>query len=71
MTMSQAFAQYCQLYVPDAGDLDVVQFAQLKGAFSAGLVLGMSVAQLDHEAAGVLVAQWTAEIEEFWKEPPP
>jgi hypothetical protein len=71
MTMSEAFARYCQLYVPEAGALDVLQFAQLKGAFAAGLVLGSTVASLDSEAASVTVAQWTAEIEEFWKEPPP
>lgn len=71
MTMSEAFARYCQLYVPDAGALDVVQFAQLKGAFSAGLVLGSMVAKMDAELAGKQVEQWTREIDAFWKEPPP
>lgn len=71
MTMSEAFARYCQLYVPEAGALDVVKFAQLKGAFAAGLVLGSTVAQMDLEAAGQMVEQWTREIDAFWKEPPP
>ena len=71
MTMSQAFARYCQLYVPNVGDLDVLAFAQLKGAFAAGLQLGMCVAQLPTADACRQVDQWMHEIEPFWKEQQP
>jgi hypothetical protein len=69
LSMSEAFARYCTLYVPDVGGLDVTAFAQLKGAFAAGLNLGMCVAALPVERAHKQLDQWQAEIEPFWKEP--
>jgi hypothetical protein len=69
LTMSEAFANYCKLYVPDVGSLDVREFAQLKGAFTTGLSMGMMLSATPGEAALRQIEQWQAEIEAFWAAP--
>jgi hypothetical protein len=69
LSMSEAFARYCQLYVPDVGAMDVRDFAQLKGAFAAGLNLGMAIAALPTARAEKQVEHWMAEVAPFWEEP--
>lgn len=68
LSMSDAFDRYCRLYVPNVADLDVLQVAQLKGAFAAGLHLGVGVSAMRTvDQATEQVERWMADIEAFWQ----
>jgi hypothetical protein len=68
LSMVEAFNRYCLLYVPNVGDLDLTAFAQLKGAFTAGMSLGMTAAKGCPAGAMAQIEEWQAEIDAFWKE---